>query len=182
MGFQSSQGLTMNMHEVELIDAITGSLSPLGLHNRIEAELERAKLSRATMSLVMLSLGQFDDVVARFGVEAGQNFLRRMVAACRTCLRSSDSIGRIGTDFVVILPEIPERGGQRVAERLRAAVNAISLAREGDAMPQAVELGVASMSGVDRIGGLTAEQAITRAHEAMLTPGHSQDEAQEIAA
>ncbi len=159
----------MAIDEADQIDAVTGALSPQGLYHRIDAELERAKLSRATMSLVMMSLHQFDEVVARAGAEAGENFLRRMVAACRTCLRSSDSIGRIDTHFIIILPEIPERGGQRVAERLRTAVEAISLAREGDAAPSGMRIGVASMSGIDRIGGLTAEQAIARAAEAMRT-------------
>jgi len=169
MGFQSNDGLAVGGHDPGLIDAMTGALSPLGLHQRIEAELERAKLSRATMSLVMISLERFDDVVASAGADAGELFLRRMVAACRTCLRSSDSIGRIDHHFVIILPEIPERGGQRVANRLRAAVEALSMSREGDASPAGLQLGVASMSGIDRIGGLTAEQAIRRAHHAMIT-------------
>lgn len=169
MGFQSNEGLAPDVRETRLTDSITGALSPQGLHQRIDAELERAKLSRATMSLVMIALHQFDDVVRQAGVEAGELFLRRMVGACRTCLRSSDSIGRIGARFVIVLPDIPERGGQRVAERLRLAVEAISLARESDAAPTSMKLGVVAMSGVDRIGGLTAEQAIARAEHAMLT-------------
>jgi diguanylate cyclase (GGDEF)-like protein len=182
MGFQSSEGAALDMVEAGLIDPGTGALSAKGLHQRIDAELERAKLSRATMSLVMISLHQFDEVVLNAGAEAGELFLRRMVAACRTCLRSSDSIGRIDAHFVIILPEIPERGGQRVAERLLSAVQSISVARERDAAPCGLRLGVASMSGIDRIGGLTAAQAIARAEQAMLTEPVGNDHKRVMAA
>ncbi|MGR6318323.1 GGDEF domain-containing protein [Micromonospora soli] len=111
------------------LDPLTGALNRRGL-----AEFTRhlfARGCRPGPSLLCLDLDDFKLVNDRLGHAAGDDLLRRTVAAARGALRAGDAIARVGGDeFVVVLVDADETTARTIAARLDAAVrphNAISI-------------------------------------------------------
>ena len=80
--------------------------------------------------VVMCDVDHFKAFNDRHGHPAGDEVLRRVAAAVRNCLRSSDSAYRYGgEELVVLLPKQSLENAAITAERLRAAVEALQLSR-----------------------------------------------------
>lgn len=112
-----------------------GSLDSLsGLYNRrhwddvVGGALAADRCRSATMLLI--DIDHFKRVNDRHGHTVGDEVIRRVGAAIRSCLREGDVAGRYGGDeFCVILRDADLAQGARVAERIR--VGATHLVREG---------------------------------------------------
>ena len=83
------------------------SRDPLtGLYNRrlVEAMMEYRITRRWPFCVVMLDLDHFKTVNDQFGHLAGDDLLKKFAIELRSCLRSTDNVGRWGGDeFVVVL-------------------------------------------------------------------------------
>ncbi|MFE9692481.1 GGDEF domain-containing protein [Micromonospora sp. NPDC005806] len=103
------------------LDPLTGALNRRGL-----AEFTRhlfARGCRPGPSLLCLDLDDFKLVNDRLGHAAGDDLLRRTVAAARGALRAEDAIARVGGDeFVVVLVDADEVTARTIAARLDTAV------------------------------------------------------------
>jgi diguanylate cyclase (GGDEF)-like protein len=65
----------------------------------------------------------------------------------REHIRDADIAGRYGgEEFAVLLPDTDKQGGAMFAERLRAAVEALDVMQEGEAIHCTISLGVADMT------------------------------------
>jgi diguanylate cyclase (GGDEF)-like protein len=63
----------------------------------------------------------------RFGHHAGDELLRDVAAAMRDAVRDQDTVARLGGDeFCVLAPETGRDGGDRLAEKVRAAVRGVT--------------------------------------------------------
>jgi diguanylate cyclase (GGDEF)-like protein len=110
-------------HEVKdnsLRDGLTGLYNRTHALEAIGAELRRARRTRAPLSLIMLDLDHFKQINDRHGHLAGDAVLATVGARMRDALRGSDLKCRYGgEEFLVLLPDTPLEGAQRVAETLR---------------------------------------------------------------
>lgn len=99
-------------------DPLTGLLNRRGLTEAIEA-------AEAPVSFVALDVDRFKDYNDTYGHPAGDHALRTVAEALRLTVRGNDAVARAGgEEFVVVLPRTGEAGARRVAEALRAAVQA----------------------------------------------------------
>ena len=98
-------------------------------------EIQRAKRYGTPLSLTLFDLDHFKQVNDTHGHPAGDRVLVAATRAVERNLRESDVFARVGgEEFVVLLPNTSEEGALDFAERLRAALQAISpLALEVDA-------------------------------------------------
>ena len=98
-------------------------------------EIQRAKRYGTPLSLTLFDLDHFKQVNDSHGHPAGDRVLVAVARAVERNLRESDVFARVGgEEFVVLLPNTNEEGAVEFAERLRAALQAISpLALEVDA-------------------------------------------------
>ena len=81
-----------------------------------------AKASRDA-SVLVLDLDHFKSVNDMHGHAAGDEALRRVVAACQMRLRSIDIFGRLGgEEFAILLPDCTETTANRRAEEMRADI------------------------------------------------------------
>lgn len=120
--------------------------------------------ARRPVSMLVLDVNGLKEVNDRWGHEAGNAVLRDLAARLRQLLRAEDTIVRYGGDeFVVLLPETPEKGAIEVAERIRDAVAGAPLDVEGRRVACSVSIGIASFPG----DGQTLDALITRADRAM---------------
>jgi diguanylate cyclase (GGDEF)-like protein len=90
-----------------------------------------ARNNRAACVLVM-DLDHFKSVNDMHGHAAGDDALKRAVAACQMLLRSIDVFGRLGgEEFAILLPDCPAAVARERADAMRESIAASR--REGDA-------------------------------------------------
>ena len=142
-------------------DPLTGAQSRL-LGERV---LREALAGHATAGVVMLDLDRFKAINDTYGHPVGDSVLRAVADGCKWLLRTNECIARWGgEEFLVIVPNVDTAGLQRVAERLRAAIAAVSVAP----VPQVTaSLGTTLLQAGDTLDTVLqrADQALYRAKE-----------------
>ena len=106
-----------------------------GLWNRrftlegLARELDRARREGSTTGVILADLDHFKSVNDDFGHAAGDAVLRRTADALTQAVRPYDSVGRVGgEEILVVAPDVDSAALGMLAERLRAAVEAIDIA------------------------------------------------------
>src|SRR5215212_3845826 len=111
-----------------LKDPLTGVLNHRGLHDALHEALERADKRGEKVAVVALDIDNFEQLNASGGHGAGDEALRIAARVILGELRPGDVCGRIGGDeFLVALPDSDAWGAERVVERLRSAIAAVSI-------------------------------------------------------
>lgn len=104
-------------------DPLTKALNRMRFEERARVELMRSDRHGHRLSMLLIDLDQFKRVNDTYGHSAGDQVLSGFGSIARNCLRASDLFGRWGgEEFVVLLPDTGPGEAQRVAQRLRTAV------------------------------------------------------------
>ncbi|MBC7292566.1 MAG: GGDEF domain-containing protein, partial [Thermoleophilia bacterium] len=91
-------------------------------------ELERSRRYGSALSLIFFDVDHFKEINDTFGHRAGDLVLQKLALVCRSALRQSDILGRLGgEEFAVLLPETALEEAAEVAERLRATIASMDL-------------------------------------------------------
>ena len=144
-------------------DAVTGLPNRALLNDRLSQALARGQRSGEPFSLVLLDLDGFKALNDTLGHAAGDMALRQVAERARTCMRGSDTLGRMGGDeFLAVLPNTTAEGAGQVAEKVRAAL-AVPYELGGSVANMTASLGVSAfpMHGEDA-------DALQRAADAAL--------------
>lgn len=145
-------------------DELTGLYNMRGFAIAADRLFGQAVRYGRPASILMIDSDNLKAVNDAGGHDAGNRLLRHLTRTIQAELRSTDVPARYGGDeFVVLLPETPEKGAIEVAERIRDAVAAAPLEVEGRWFACSVSIGVASFPG----DGQTLDALITRADRAM---------------
>jgi diguanylate cyclase (GGDEF)-like protein/hemerythrin-like metal-binding protein/PAS domain S-box-containing protein len=120
-----SKRLQTLLEERASTDPLTGAMNRNGIEERVRCELMRSDRYGDKLSLVLVDLDHFKAVNDTYGHLAGDRILRGFCDIARSCLRSTDSLGRLGgEEFVALLPETGLTGARLFAERLRTTLEA----------------------------------------------------------
>jgi diguanylate cyclase (GGDEF)-like protein/hemerythrin-like metal-binding protein len=144
-------------------DALTGVLNRLGFNGAFSREFERARRYTQPLSVVILDLDHFKRVNDDHGHAAGDQVLVGLARLIEASIRESDVIARWGgEEFVVLAPMTQGHGAARMAEKLRALMEATPLAPFGAVTGS---FGVAELQPGEGIEGLLhrADAALYRA-------------------
>lgn len=115
-------------------------------------------------SLLMVDLDRFKTINDTYGHAAGDEVLRRVAALGKLVFRSSDLFVRWGgEEFVCLLPRTDEWGAILAAEKLRSAIEQLSIFSGGRALPVTASIGVASIDSTDQ----AMDSALLRADNAL---------------
>jgi len=118
-----SKRLQALLEERASTDPLTGAMNRNGIEERIRHELMRSDRYGYKLSLVVIDLDHFKAVNDAYGHLAGDRILRGFCDIARSCLRSTDSLGRMGgEEFVALLAETDVTGAWLFAERLRSTL------------------------------------------------------------
>src|SRR5207248_10170031 len=130
----------------------------------LDAELHRSRRTGAPLSILMFDVDHFKTVNDRFGHLRGDDLLSAVGKQLANSLRTSDIRCRYGGDeFLVILPETPALGAQRVAEVLRQDIAKLTVGTNASPMAVTISIGIAAASA----GELDSKAFIHRADEAL---------------
>jgi diguanylate cyclase (GGDEF)-like protein len=123
-------------------DPLTGAANRIRLREDLLAVRSRMSRRGATQGLMAIDLDRFKLINDGFGHLAGDDVLRKSVAALRRTLRAEDGLYRFGgEEFVVLLTDPDAASLAGTAERLRQAVADLGIAH-----PENVPYGVVTIS------------------------------------
>lgn len=150
-------------------DMLTGAMNRRAFFEQVAAVQARALRHRQALPLVMLDLDHFKALNDSHGHGVGDLALEAFAAICRECLRPYDLFARIGgEEFAVLLVDTSPDEAWAILERLRRAVEEISLEVDGEIIRFTVSLGLAILPPDGNLDGAMgeADRALYRAkHE-----------------
>ncbi len=112
-----------------LRDRLTQCWNRAYLEQTALAEMERFKRYGSPIAMVILDIDLFKSVNDKFGHATGDKVLKGFAHIARTCIRNTDVLARWGgEEFIVLLPSSGLPAAACIAERIRQAVIAQSIA------------------------------------------------------
>lgn len=119
----------LELESQTLVDGLTGIANRRRFDIHLEDEFRRAKRNGSPLSVIMIDADYFKDYNDNYGHQRGDDCLIRIASTLSGMLnRSRDLVARYGgEEFTVILPDTNEDGAMRVAEAMRAEVEALQL-------------------------------------------------------
>lgn len=127
------------LRHLSVSDPLTGLANYRQLVEVFEAEIRRSQRTGRPFAVVFLDVDSLKGINDRHGHLVGSRALGRVAEALRLSCRAIDTAARFGGDeFALVLPETDEAAAWQVAHRVEE-----HLARDGEAPPVSVSLGVA---------------------------------------
>lgn len=134
------------LQELAQHDGLTGLLNRRHWESCLEHEFARHTRYSNPASLVLFDIDHFKQLNDTYGHQAGDEVIRQVADIIRQLARDTDYAGRYGgEEFVVLLPDTPMQGAALFAERLRKAIEQLTIKHGQYQMSCSVSLGVACM-------------------------------------
>jgi diguanylate cyclase (GGDEF)-like protein len=110
------------LNDLAHTDALTGVLNRRAFMAALDAQM---RSSRWPAAVLMVDLDHFKSVNDRFGHGCGDDVLQEVARRCRSAVRVSDAVGRIGgEEFAILMPGCATAQAREAADRVCAAVRA----------------------------------------------------------
>jgi len=153
------------VEKLSVTDRLTGLNNRLKLDQAFDDEMERSRRYGHPLSIVLFDVDHFKSVNDTFGHQIGDDVLVAVAGILKESVRGTDITGRWGgEEFLVICPETPAEGGFRLAEKIRAAIEAYDFPEVGT---KTASFGVATLTDGEDVDHLTkrADDALYQAKE-----------------
>ncbi len=124
--------LETELQRQALTDPLTGLSNRRQYELLFRRELDRHKRHGTPLALGMIDLDHFKRINDEHGHEFGDQVLKAVAEALQQPLRSCDILGRFGgEEFILILPETTLQQAVAIAERMRQALRAAAIIKDG---------------------------------------------------
>ncbi len=162
------QTLNSRLENLARVDALTQLGNRLALEETMEKTCSAAQRHQRTYSIIMCDIDRFKRYNDTYGHPAGDKVLRRIADALKSQIRASDQAFRYGgEEFAILLSEHNMDEAENVAERLKAAVEALGIEHaNGDTSTVTISLGVATSRNNSK-NGCRWTEVLKRADEAL---------------
>ncbi|MFP5403214.1 MAG: GGDEF domain-containing protein [Gammaproteobacteria bacterium] len=143
------QKTNARLAELASTDSLTGVANRRHFMVRADMEVARSGRSGEALSLLCLDLDHFKQINDRHGHQVGDQVLKSVTAEIQRSLRPADLLARVGgEEFHVLLPDTALPQAVDVAERIRAAMEKLSIPLQDDTLQVTLSAGCAQL-GVD---------------------------------
>ncbi len=152
--------LEAQLRELATTDPLCGLNNRRAFLEKSAALLEHCRRHRQECAVLMLDIDHFKSINDRHGHAVGDQAIIACANAMRNTLRDADVLGRMGgEEFAALLPLANERATLDTAERLRMAIEAISMdLAQGETLRFTVSIGATQMAGrLTSVEGLLIE-------------------------
>ncbi|MBW8011932.1 MAG: diguanylate cyclase [Chloroflexi bacterium] len=113
----------MKLEQIAITDPLTKIYNRRFFNEAAEKEIERAKRSGSSLSVIVFDIDHFKNVNDTYGHSTGDQVLINIVNICKRNVRSMDLFARFGgEEFVIMMPETDINSAQETAQRLREIV------------------------------------------------------------
>jgi len=112
------------LEHVAHCDPLTGLPNRILVNDRLKLALAKARRGRRQVAVMLLDLDRFKAINDTLGHERGDTLLQAVAGRMASCLRGSDTLGRLGGDeFLVVLPDLSKaQDALPIARKLLEAV------------------------------------------------------------
>jgi diguanylate cyclase (GGDEF)-like protein len=132
------------LRESTLQDAMTGLKNRRFLEEYVETLVAAAQRQKVNISILMLDLDFFKMVNDTYGHDAGDAVLKALAKVLKQSVRASDIVIRYGgEEFLIILQNSSGDAADKVAEKIRAAVEAMKVVVAGTTIQKTISIGIA---------------------------------------
>jgi diguanylate cyclase (GGDEF)-like protein len=139
---QELQRVNRELERVSFTDSLTNVANRRAFDDLLVREFRRAKRTGLPLSLILLDIDSFKFYNDNYGHQQGDIALKNVAQVLEETLRDAgDVVARYGgEEFAVLLPDTDAVGAGAVAERLRAAVEALQMRHEFAAVGKVITL------------------------------------------
>jgi len=135
------------LKDMAITDPLTGAYNRRYLELQAEKALELWRRYERPASLLLVDIDYFKRVNDKYGHAVGDTAIKGLVDVISQRIRRVDTLCRFGgEEFVLLLSETGLEDAEKVANKLRAAVEGESILPESS---MTVSVGVAGLTGVD---------------------------------
>ncbi|MFI5840172.1 diguanylate cyclase [Catenuloplanes sp. NPDC051500] len=114
------------LEQLSITDPLTGLTNRRRMDTLLDSEWRRAARPKHPLSIAMIDIDYFKGYNDHYGHQGGDRCLTAVAKTVAAAVRSTDYVARYGgEEFCIILPETPLADALIVAERVRAAVEAL---------------------------------------------------------
>lgn len=114
-------------------DELTGLHNRKYLHERLDAEISRAKRYKTKLSCLLFDIDFFKVVNDMYGYDWGDILLRSLADKLKSLIRKEDVLTRYGDEeFLLVLPNTPEENAFLFAERFRRDIEKMEFIPAGE--------------------------------------------------
>lgn len=157
-------------------DPLTGIGNRRAFDAALHLEWDRARLTEHSLGLLMIDIDRFKAINDNLGHVAGDEVIRKVGKAIEASASlSSDVLARYGgEEFACLLPDTPLRKAHLIAERMRAAIEALAIGHP--ASPEGcvtISIGAASVVPRENASAEALIQSADRALYAAKSAGRN---------
>lgn len=158
-----------DLERIVCVDSLTGIANRRHALTLLEAEWKRSAREATPLSLIIVDLDHFHAFNEAYGHPGGDACLRKVTAEMVMCLRRpSDFLGRYGgEEFIAVLANTDAAGARIVAERLRAAVEALAVPHDASTCAKVATISVGFASALP-VPDATHDALVAAADNALL--------------
>jgi diguanylate cyclase (GGDEF)-like protein len=154
------------LRQMAFIDGLTGVANRRCFNERLDTEWRRAARSASPLALLMLDVDHFKRFNDRYGHQAGDDCLRRVVSSIKSSLRRpGDMVARYGgEEFCCILPGADFEGALALGAGIERRVRELQIEHADSDVSRAVTLSIGVAASLpDRNGDPTRLLALADA-------------------
>ncbi len=137
------------LYEMATLDKLTGAYLRRFFEQLMQRELRAAVRQGQVVSLLLVDLDGMKTINDTAGHLAGDQALAITGKCLRDAVRTTDVVGRYGGDeFALLLPQTPESGAERVANRILQLVSDKRVSSPNGGLPLSISIGLALLDPV----------------------------------
>jgi diguanylate cyclase (GGDEF)-like protein len=116
------------------------------------------------ISLIMIDIDNFKRINDTYGHAVGDEVIKKLASLLERNVRKSDIVSRFGgEEFVILLPSTDLKGAQKIASKIREAVEEILIVADESVIRFTISLGLADIRSSDQ----NIEAILNRADKAL---------------
>lgn len=137
--------LNQRLEKLAITDELTGLYNRRQAMHRLEEHWAMCDRYERPMAVISIDIDHFKHVNDQYGHIAGDAVLRGTAAILRECVRSTDTLCRVGgEEFLVILPFQTMQEAELSAQRCRQAMSQFEFDSAGQKIRATISAGIAS--------------------------------------
>lgn len=131
------------MEKLATMDGLTGIPNHRHFQGLLTQQIEMVNRYGGTLGFLLFDIDHFKNFNDTYGHAVGDLVLKEVARCVARASRNTDIVARYGgEEFVVVLPKTDIETARLSAERIRAAIEAMEIPHEGQALRVTVSIGV----------------------------------------
>lgn len=136
--------MVRDLEQLATTDGLTGLINHRTFQKQLIHEIERARRTHTSVSLMMVDLDHFKKINDNYGHPMGDFVLKEVAAFLQKSVRNVDYVARYGgEEFAIILPDTTSEEAHAMAKRMGVAIQKKEMIDQGITLRITFSIGIA---------------------------------------